>query len=309
MKKKLDLSIIILSHNNYNILDICLKSIIKFTHGIEYEIIVVDNASKDETIQNLKKDYSSITLIKNSTNLGFAAANNIGIKKAKGEHCLLLNNDVVLLNNSLKSCFDILKQSKVDLLLGVQLLNNDGSFQESVVRFPTVWNTFTESFFLYKIFPNISMMNKYYDNLREKNQSYEVDVVKGAFIYSKLSTLIKLNGFDERFYFYSEETDLCYRFKNKGGRIVFDPRIKVVHLGGATTINNLKFMFKNQTISKMRFYKKHFSFIQYIAAVSIYKMGIIIRIPLYLIIGVIKMDRFTLLKSYYYLKQFFIWTT
>ncbi len=298
----LDVSIIIVNYNGKELLKNCLASLYKFTEDLDFEVILIDNNSI-EPIEDVTHPYTNLTLINNDKNLGFAAANNQGIKLAKGKYILFLNNDTVFIENSIKKVYDFAQSKNERVFVGCRLLNNDNSIQESVVDFPSVWNTFTESFFLYKLFKKSKIFNRYYLNYVEVNKPVEVDFIKGAFMFCDAEPVKELNGFDEQFFFYSEEMDLCYRFKEKGGKIYFFPDTSIVHLGGATTDQNLEFKYINQAKAKIQFCKKHFNSFEFILVFFIFYSGVFIRIPIYFLIGILNRNKMMIAKSKYYLMQ------
>ncbi len=297
-----DVSIIIINYNGKELLRSCLSSLYKYTKDVKFEIILVDNNSS-EPVDDVLNDFPEIKFLRNNKNLGFAAANNRGLKIANGKYVLFLNNDTVFKENSIKKVFDFAESLEPPVFVGCRLLNSDGSIQESVVDFPSVWNTFTESFFLYKMFKKSSKFNKYYLNYIDVSGPVEVDVIKGAFMLCDAQAVKELNGFDERFFFYSEETDLCYRFKKNGGKIYFYPGTSITHLGGETTSKNLAFKFIQQAKAKIQFYKKHFNSFEFILVSLVFYFGVLIRIPIYFFTGIIRNDKMMLIKSKYYFAQ------
>lgn len=304
---KIDVSIVIVNYNSFHLLDECLYSLDKFCKGTSNEIIVVDNASDEGKIEFVTDKYPDVTIIKNKTNIGFAAANNRGLSIAKGKYSLILNNDTRFTEDSVKMVFDFSEASLEKLFVGIQLCNPDGSKQESVVMFPSVWNGITENFFLYKLFPKSKFFNKYYQNYYNYSDPVDTDVIKGAFMFCPTVELKKLGGFDERFFFYSEETDLCKRFKENGGRIIYYPSTSIIHYGGATVDSNLWFKFKNQTIGKIQYYQKHFKGIKYFSAIFIHYTGLFLRGILFSIGGIIFLSKNLLYKGYYFVKQMFVY--
>ena len=302
-----DVSIIIVNYNGLDLLDGCLKSIEKYTSDLSYEVIIVDNNSTDGDVEAIINKYKSTKLIKNEKNLGYAAANNIGAKKASGKYLLILNNDVVFIENSIKKIHDFVSNEEQEIAVGCKLLNSDKSMQISVSVFPTILNTLAENFYLYKLFPNSQILNKYYLNYRELKDIEEVDVVKGAFLFCSKKSYDKLNGFDERFFFYSEETDFCHRFSNEEGKIIFFPFTSIIHLGGATTSADLWFKYKNQCVAKIQLYQKHFNGIEFLIIVLSHYLGLILRSLFYLIGGVLSVKKSLIIKSYYFCRQFFVY--
>ncbi|MBZ0179707.1 MAG: glycosyltransferase family 2 protein [Melioribacteraceae bacterium] len=298
----IQLSVIIVSYNSFNILKRCLKSLYEFTSGISFEVIIVDNASSEGDISKIIVDFSNIRVIKNEYNIGFAAANNKGLNIAEGKYILFLNNDVIFKENTLQKILLFLESSNDSrMLIGCRLLNDDGSIQISIDRFDSIWNTLTTSFFLYTFFPKSKVFNRYYENFSELKDPKSVHIIKGAFILSNKKFIDDLGGFDERFFFYSEEKDLCKRAINFGGKVIFYPNTEVIHLGGATAGEESWFKYKHILISKIQYFSKHYSFLKSTIIISIFVFGIVIRIPTYIFIGIF--NKSFLNKSFLCLKQ------
>jgi GT2 family glycosyltransferase len=303
--KAIDVSIIIVNYNSFSILEKCLNSLFKFTSGLNFEVIIVDNNSTEGKVEDFISQYQDIILIKNDSNIGFASANNVGIKYAKGKYILFLNNDVVFHENSIKQVFDFAEAFKSNLFIGCKLLNADGTHQISVVDFDNIFNSFGENFFLYKLFPTSSFFNRYHLNYKKVDQPIEVDIIKGAFMFCSTDAIKKLSGFDTRFFFYGEEADLCYRFKMLNGRIYYFPYTSVNHIGGATVDSYPWFKFKNQSIAKIKKYQKHLNNPQFRIIMIFYFTGLLIRVPVYFLMGILSFNKSLLLQSYYYLRLLF----
>lgn len=303
----IDVSIIIINFNEDKLLHECLSSIVEHIANVEYEIFVVDNGSTAGDVKNIVSNFTCAKLIENGKNLGFAAANNIGLNHARGKYVLFLNNDTKLLSNIVKSAFDYAEERLEKVFVGCQLLNPDFSKQESVFNYPTLWNNFTENFFLYKLFPKSKLFNKYYQNYYDYKEPIEVEVIQGAFMFCSTESVKKLNGFDERFFFYSEETDLCYRFKQAGGKIFFLPKLSLIHYGGATTGKNLWFKYQNQARGKIQYYQKHFHGADYLFAILFHLIGLLLRWIQNTLIGLLLFKKSLLIKGYYFLRQIFVY--
>jgi len=194
-----------------------------------------------------------------------------------------------------------------NFIVGCKLLNADGTNQLSVVDFDNIFNMIGENFFFYKIFPRSKLINRFYLNYLNIEKLTEVDFVKGAFLFCRKSTFNNLHGFDENFYFYAEEADLCYRLKSSNGKVYYYPKTAVIHLGGASVDKILWFKYKNQSIAKIKFYQKHYSGGKYFLLLTIYYFGILIRVLSYFVGGALLINKNLCLKSYYYLKQLFIY--
>jgi len=304
----IQVSILIVNFNSFGLLENCLNSVIKYTTNIDYEIIVIDNNSIEGDVREVTNKFSNIILIKNKQNKGFAAGNNIGAQVAKGKYLLLLNNDTELIENSIKRVFDFAELNKTDIIVGCKLLNDDRSVQDSTSDFPSFGNMLTEIFFLSKLFPRSRFANKSYLSFQNVNESTETDVVKGAFLFCKTQVFQKLDGFDDRFYFYSEETDFCYRFKKYlSGKVFYYPLTSVIHSSGINVNRNLWFVYKNLSIARLQYIQKHFSSIKFLFAIMLHYFGILLRIPLYALTGFFLLNKSFLSKSFKYLKLLFIY--
>lgn len=303
----IDLSIIIINYNGEKYLEDCLSSIEEYTSNLVYETIVVDNGTLDFNLRSWQSRFPKVRFVINEYNKGFAAANNDGLKIATGKYVLFLNNDTRLISNIFYDVFSYCERLDSPIFAGCQLLNADLSKQESVVEFPSLWNGFTENFFLYKFFPKSRVFNKYFQNQFDYHEPVETDVIKGAFMFCRRDFIERLNGFDDRFFFYSEETDLCRRFKNMGGRILFLPQFKIIHYGGSTSDNNLWFKYKNQTIGKIQCYQKHFSGLEFIAVLIVHFFGLFLRGALNCTAGILLFRRKMFVKGYYFFKQMFVY--
>ena len=299
MPNSIDISIIIVNYNSFKLLQNCLTSLVEFTNDIKYEIIVVDNNSTDGDIETITSQFNNIILIKNETNEGFAKANNKGAKIAKGNYLLFLNNDTIFVENTLQILLQYLSTQKDRILIAPNLLNKDGSVQHSVYSFQTLWLSFTTYSFLYSIFPRSKYFNRYYLMNRGINEITEVETVTGAFMLFNREDFLKLDGFDEDYFFYGEDNDLCKRFRDAGGKIIYYPETKIIHLKGGTSKADW-FHEKNRTLSVLNLFKKHYSFLKRVLAHILFFAGNLVRGILLLIASLITFKtryfRETLLK-------------
>jgi len=187
------------------------------------------------------------------------------------------------------------------------LLNADGSFQVSIADFDNITNLLGENFFLYKIFSKSKKLNRFVENYLNLNEPKKVDIIKGAFIFGEKKYFDLLEGFDSRFYFYSEESDLCKRFKDLYGEVIYFPNTKIIHLGGATTEAIPWFSLKNLSIGKIQYFQKHFSGLYFCIALLIHFIGIFIRVPVFLFIGIIKLNKHEIRRTWLYFRLLFVY--
>jgi hypothetical protein len=286
-----DISIVIVNYNSFALLQNCLKSIFKYCTGFQYEIIIVDNNSTEGEVETIINDFKNIILIKNSANEGFGAANNIAVNQARGKYLLFLNNDTLLIENSVFKVLEYAQTLNGNFTIACKLINEDRSYQNSAYKFPSLKLHIAATFFVDKLFPRMDSINKYYIGIEEEKSSIVVNSVIGAFIFIPKQEFNNLDGFDERFFFYHEDTDLCYRIKKNGGAIHYFPETSIIHYGGGTTDNNLWFSMKNRFISRIQFAQKHFNSLDKILYVLTEYIGVLIRVPLFFLTGIISLNK------------------
>jgi GT2 family glycosyltransferase len=304
----MDLSIVIVNYQHLDVLENCLQSITHFSSGFSYEIIVIDNNTTEGDVVEVTSRYSCVTLIRNDENKGFAAANNQGFSVAQGEYILMLNNDTLLFENSLKTMLDVLRSQARPVIVGCRLLNADRSMQESALEYDSLWYQFCEAVFLYKLFPASKWFNMYYHNYYTGSDPIAVGSVKGACLCAPRTVFNKLGGLDSRFYFYGEELDFCYRFKHEyGGQVLFVPFTAIVHLGGVTTDSMPWFMFRNIASAKIRYLQKHYRGAAFVCSLLLHYARLLIRVPIYFARGAFSLKPEYLIKAYYFAKQLFVY--
>ena len=229
-----DVSIIIVNYNTKNLLQACISSVIEHTKEISYEIIVSDNGSEDGSKEMLQKEFPQIVLLQNHANLGFGAANNVAAKIAKGKYIFYLNSDTILLSNAVKNFFDFWENTKIDNIgaLGAQLLNAEYQPIQSWGKYPTPLGVLKALLHMYLV-PQLKKTTK-----AEKTEpsSGEPIIVNGFITGADLFLKNDEDAlFDERYFMYSEETDLEYNhFYTKGKMCVLLPEIEIIHLEGGS---------------------------------------------------------------------------
>jgi len=290
----MDLSIIVVSFNTKELLKQCLKSVFKQTKGINFEIIVIDNASIDRSPEIIQKESPKVVLIKNKKNLGFAAANNQGIKLARGKYILLLNSDTVLKENSLKKMVDWMEKNQRVGISSCQLVYQNGRLQGTGGYFPNLLRIFNWMFFIddlpvikeiFKSFhphePKTSWLSSSYFQ-KERLQ----DWVMGAFFLMRKKVIDQIGLLDEEFFMYVEEVELCYRAKQAGWQVAYVPVTKIIHL--ARKSGSQAGALLGEYRGLIKFYQKHKPFWQQPILRIILKAGAVLRL---LIFGIIRGDR------------------
>jgi len=236
LARPIDLSIIIVNYNTKELLKDCLKSIQTSRGLTSYEIFVVDNASSDKSVEMVKKDFSNVLLSSNRQNLGFAKANNQAIKKASGRYILLLNPDTKVEENTLWEMVRFMDQnSKIGIATCRVELPNGELDRDCRRSFPTPWVSFSKFSGLAKIFPKTKLFGSYQLTYLDEDKLSEIDACVGAFMMVRREAIVKIGLLDERFFFYGEDLDWCYRFKEKGWQIVYNPSVKITHYKGASS--------------------------------------------------------------------------
>ena len=254
----MELSIVIVSWNVKKLLQKCLESILKNQGDLKLEIIVVDNASKDGTAGMVKKLFPQVNLIANANNLGFATANNQGIKKSQGEFILVLNPDTEIVEDCLPKMIDFMKQKYKVGVAGCKHLNPDWTLQRSVRRFPGFWPIFFILTKLAKIFPDIPPVYYYLAKDFDYKIAQPVDQVAGSFFLIRKTALEEIGLFDENFFTWFEEVDFCQRAKAAGWQVWYNSEAEIIHHGGQSF--NQKMTWEKQRIffqSAWYYFKKH----------------------------------------------------
>lgn len=294
-----DLTVIIVNTNEKHVLYPCLISIFRETKEIVFEVIVVDNASTDGSLEMIAREFPEVRLLRNVKNLGFAASNNVGIQQASGNFILLLNPDTEVLNSSLQKTLKFFEK-KIDVgIVGCKLLYSDGRIQPSVRSYPNFWNLFFESTFLYLAFPKSVIFGRYYMTYFDYISSREVDWLSGAFFMIRRGLVDKIGLLDERFYMYSEEEDFCFRAKRAGFKTMFFADAETLHHWGGPNTQNLRlivWLHKSQIL----FFHKHFFGHEKLLLICLKFLGIFLRIFVYLTVGVCSFNKKYLRKAYYY---------
>lgn len=231
----IDVSIIIVSWNTRQLLAQCLSSLFQSTDGIHLEVIVVDNDSKDDSVQYVAQHFPKVQIIRNSSNRRQAIAWNQGLAIAKGRNILFLNSDTIVHKGALKAMIDLLDGTYEAGLCSCRLLNGDGSIQPNVYHFPS----FRAMLQRYTVLKYLGLFKSARAFYKMRDFSYDkiasVDFVMGAVSMVKREVLERIGNIDEKVHFYFEDTDLCYRIRQAGFKIYFTPNGEITHLGQASS--------------------------------------------------------------------------
>jgi GT2 family glycosyltransferase len=253
-----DVSIIIVNWNTRDILQGCLISIFKQTQGINFEVIVIDNASSDGSAEKVKHEFPQVILIANSENRGFAAANNQGMQIATGRYVLLLNPDTIVLEKAIQKTIAF-ADNHLDIgVVGCQVWLNEKDIQQTCFAFPSLSGLIIQVVGLRRLFPKARFFGRAKYGWWNRTTQLDVDVISGMYMLVRREAIEKVGLMDEDYFVYAEETDWCYRFWKAGWRCVFTPEARIIHLDGgskSTAQISIK-MFVQHQKSLLIFYKK-----------------------------------------------------
>lgn len=257
----MNVSIIIVSWNVREHLQRCIESIIEQTKGVSYEIIVVDNASNDGSVEMIQRNYPRVTLLAQTTNLGFGTANNRGAEVATGDVLLFLNDDTILHTDAVTDLYRIVSQRTEMGVVGCHMTNLDGTHQDSVRRFPTWRDQLLIVLKLHNLFPNIHSLQHYFAQDLTYSTEQVVDQVMGAAMALRRDVFEKSGGFDETFFVWFEEVDLQKRIVEELQlSTLYVPKPEITHIKGASFSQVLSITSQRRLNRSMRHYaKKHWS--------------------------------------------------
>ena len=285
-----ELSIIIINFNTADLLKACLASLFKAIRNAKFEriveIIVVDNASTDTSRTILSQFSSRISAIYNKSNIGFAAANNQGIRASSGDFLLLLNSDTKVEKDTLVNLLKVIRADRSIGVVGPKLLNSDNTVQPSVGFFPTLTKVFFWMSFLDDIPLIQNLLRPYHINARLfYNQRQFVDWVSGACLLVQKEAIEVAGLLDERIFMYAEEVEWCYRIKKKHYQVLYTPEVNVIHHKGASATKENEAGIIEEFVGLIYFYRKHMSFWRGLLLRFFLMYGALLRIVVFGIIG------------------------
>ena len=257
-----DISIIIINFNTFQLTCNCIRSVIENTFEINYEIILVDNASTECDAEKFKVLFPKIHLIKSEINLGFSKGNNLGIKNSLSSVILLLNSDTLLKNNAIKICFEYLNKGSNIGVVSSSLLYPDEKLQACCQAFPSIWLSFLEKTRLHKILPSRLRAHIFYGSYFNHKEYAEPDWIWGTFFMFHRKIINDLQGckLDDSFFMYMEDMMWCYDIRRIGYKIAYIPQAKVIHFMGSSSGKKEEFM----KINFNKFLKRNYSLISYL---------------------------------------------
>jgi len=234
-----DLSIVILNYKTQKLVKYCIWGIKKLKLPLKYEIIVIDNNSDDGCAEMIKKNFIDVKFIQADENRGYAAGNNLGIKKAQGKYLLILNPDIAFLGKAIEKMYEFMENHPEIGILGPKLLNADYTLQYSCGIFPDWHLPFYRRTFLGKTKNGQAWLKKYLMMEWNHQENREIDWVFGACLMVRKKALDKIGLLDERFFLYLEDTDWCRRFWENNYKVVYFAKAEVIHYHQRSSAENL----------------------------------------------------------------------
>lgn len=282
---KVKVSIIIVSYNNCELTRQCLKSVYNNSTSAPFEVFVVDNASTDASVEMVTSEFPEVYLIANDKNVGYAAANNLAIKQAKGEYILLLNNDAELTEGSLDKLLAYLDNNNQVGVVGPAVILDNYKPEPFSLSWPSCIKEF---FHANPVFKNIIIPFSFLFHKTNKvlEQPLMVDYVTGACFLIKKTVIDEVGFMDENYFIYVEEVDWCYRIYQSGWQVHYLPSVHVFHHFGQSTMQKpgkqtVNWLLAERYKSILLFFKKHYSFASYFLLRFIILEGFLIRFAIY----------------------------
>jgi GT2 family glycosyltransferase len=286
-----DVSIIIVSWNTKELLLKCLNSLTCRVPRFPTEIIVVDNASRDGSPEAVQRYFPDIQLIRNDENLGFAKANNIGIKQSTGRYVCLVNSDVMVHEDCIDRMCEYMDHHPSTGMIGPKMLNPDLTLQASARRFPSLWNSFCEAFFLHRIFPRSGLFNNDDMAYWPYDSVCRVDVLVGCFWMVRKEAIDQVGLLDEDFFMYAEDLDWCRRFIRGSWDVIYFPHSQAIHYGGGSSESSPTRFFVERQRANLKYWKKQHSLPTRVVFILIILAHQLVRIILGTIYLVIRLPK------------------
>ena len=261
MDNNIELSVVILSFNTKTLLKQTIESV---KSNLKFEIIVADNGSTDGSVEMVREKFPQVLVVENKKNIGFAAGNNRGLKKARGKYLMLLNSDTKVEKGSLDVLFNYLEFHPKVGGITPKLILSDGSLDAASHRgLPTLWNSFTYFSGLERMFVGNKFFGGYHQTWKDLDTTHQVDAVSMASLMFRRELLDDVGYLDEDFFMYAEDIDYCKRIKDAGWKLIYNPEAQVIHYKGKSGTNNKDKEIRSQTkkyfYSTMKqYFKKHY---------------------------------------------------
>lgn len=289
----LDVSIIVVAWNVRDLLYKCLKSIYDQTKNIVFEVIYVDNASEDGSVEMVRKEFSEVKIIENKENEGFVKANNKGIEIAEGRYVLLLNSDTVILDNAIAKTVLFADAHPEAGRVGCRVLQPDGTLQRHCFMCPSILNMLLSVTYLYKVFPRSKFFARETMTWWDFDDVREVEAISGCFSLVRREAIEEVGLMDDSYFVYGDDIDWCYRFKKMGWKMMFTPEAEVIHCNGQTTKKMPEKFLLQLFGSRLMFMKKHGGKLTFLLVCLLMAWSLFVRVPYWLCLAILRKNRRT----------------
>lgn len=263
------LSVVIVNYNVKHYLEQCLESVCRASEGLQVEVFVVDNLSTDGSIPYLRTRFPEVNFIENKENVGFARANNQAIRLAKGKYVLLLNPDTIVTEHTFADFITFMDAHPEAGAAGAYMLRTDGTFApESRRGLPTPFVAFCKMSGLASLFPKSRLFGRYYMRYLDENETNEIEVISGAFMWLRREALDKAGLLDEDFFMYGEDIDLSYRIVKSGYKNYFLPSRMLHYKGESTEKSSYRYVYTFYQAMRL-FFRKHYAHYSFLVSLPI----------------------------------------
>lgn len=283
----MDVSIIIVAWDVRTLVQDCLKSVYDETKDIDFEVIYVDNASEDGSVEMVREEFAEVKIIENDENKGFIIANNQAIEIASGRYVLLLNSDTIVLDNAIAKSVRFADAHCEAAVVGCRTLNSDGTLQRSAFMCPSLLNMFLSATYLYKCFPRSRFFGREMMTWCDFDDIREVEAVRGCFALVRKKALEQIGLMDDIYFVYGDDIDWCYRFKRAGWKVIFTPEPIIIHYSGQTTKRMFEKFLLQLYASKLVFMKKFRSRFVFPLACFLMALFFFLRVPYWCLMGIL----------------------
>ncbi|MFT6557857.1 glycosyltransferase family 2 protein [Sneathiella sp.] len=274
-----EVSVIIVSWNVKEMVLDCVRSVLAQTKAT-CEVIVIDNASGDGTVEAISAEFSGVRILANDKNIGFAAANNQGIEISKGDYILLLNPDTLIVDDAIDQMLEWMKKDETVGCGGCQVYEAEDVIQKTCFSDPSPWNIFLVQTGLHRLTILKKTLGKPEYSWWDRRSEMDVDVVSGMFMMVPKTVIDNIGPMDDAFFVYSEEADWCRRIRKGGYRCVFTPIAKIIHRDGGnkSTYQIRPKMYVQLQKSQLIYARKHYGLLGYILVKSLYLAAMSTRV-------------------------------
>jgi len=286
-----DVSIIIAAWNVKDLLYNCLQSVYRQTKGISFEVIYVDNASEDGSVEIVAREFPQVKIIENDDNKGFIEANNQGIEIANGRYVLLLNSDTVVLDNAIAKAVKFADSHPEAAVVGCRVLNPDKTIQRTCFMYPSALNMLLSATYLYKVSPGSRFFGREQMTWWDYNDAREVEAVCGCFSLVRKKAIDEVGYMDPTYFVYGDDPDWCYRFKKNTWKIMFTPEAEIIHYGGQTTKKMADKFYLQLHGAKLLFIKKHRNGLTFALACFFTGLFFFMRVPYWVAAGLLNRNK------------------